>query len=232
MIPMNCPNCDLEGFIPNDRLNSRLHCRSCGASFYMDSSGRMVLGEPSKPGQKAKKSGKKPAAKSAKMEFDFEFVDKLKQHPKAVIGTVLGVAVLYFVFSSVDFAAPSMPPITLLQEVVRAGFEGDKTRLQALATSGTGDSLTNWSERIRKDLGVTGTVTDDRILPALMSDPKEKSLFYVVLVSGIKKGSDGKDVQVPIGVFIESSGGKWLVDGGKTLDEARKTGDAAANSRR
>ncbi len=49
MIPMSCPNCGRRGSVPPDRLNTRMHCKKCDAVFYMDPSGKIVLGDPDAP---------------------------------------------------------------------------------------------------------------------------------------------------------------------------------------
>lgn len=53
MIPITCPTCGRRGTIPNERVNTRMHCKKCDAVFHMEKSGKILLGEPG-----AAKSGK------------------------------------------------------------------------------------------------------------------------------------------------------------------------------
>ena len=46
MIPMECPGCGRRGNVPPDRLNTRMHCKKCDAIFFMDRSGKIILGDP------------------------------------------------------------------------------------------------------------------------------------------------------------------------------------------
>ncbi len=44
MIVMNCPTCDAEGRVPNDKINTTLVCKKCLKSFHLKPSGRVVAG--------------------------------------------------------------------------------------------------------------------------------------------------------------------------------------------
>ncbi len=76
MIPITCPTCGRKGTIPNERVNTRMHCKKCDAIFHMDKSGKILLGEPGAakaakggpPGKTGGAPGKKPAAKAKRKD--------------------------------------------------------------------------------------------------------------------------------------------------------------------
>jgi hypothetical protein len=57
MIPMACPSCGRRGSVPQDKINSRLHCKKCDAIFHMDVEGHVVMGEPGRPAKPGGASG-------------------------------------------------------------------------------------------------------------------------------------------------------------------------------
>lgn len=69
MIPMTCPQCGRRGNVPPDRINTRMHCKKCDAVFFMDKSGKIVMGDPS---QIAARKNKDPKQAAARKRAEYE----------------------------------------------------------------------------------------------------------------------------------------------------------------
>src|SRR5436305_2036190 len=107
MIPMSCPNCGRRGSVPPDRLNTRMHCKKCDAVFHMDSSGKIMLGEPGARG----KQGKKKTTQAARDE-PTDFIGLFFTSPlvrKGAVVILVGV-VGYFVFLGIKGLLPKGIP--------------------------------------------------------------------------------------------------------------------------
>jgi hypothetical protein len=57
-LPILCPSCGRKGRVPPKRFNTTLHCNKCDAIFYMDSDGKVMLGEAPSARAKAEAEAK------------------------------------------------------------------------------------------------------------------------------------------------------------------------------
>jgi hypothetical protein len=224
MIPMNCPGCGRPGTIPPDKLNSRMHCKKCDAVFHMDANGRIVLGEPSRPGDKPKGAKVFKRAKQTKTTNpDISISNLIKSVPKPawIVG---GVAVLAFlIFQNVNFNPGPESPLGPLQTIVKAAVNGDKGSLDSLTTTATREAAQKWSDKIRATAHLTGPYAEVLAAPDLRnSSEKNDSQYYTVKFINLKDSS-GQEVPLSVGVFLVMSRGHWYLDGEATLKEADKT---------
>jgi hypothetical protein len=158
MIPMACPNCGRRGNVPVDRLNSRLHCKKCDAVFHLDSSGRVVLGEP---------GGKTRAPRLPKVKLDtgaladaFDSIKALSLRSKALVAVGLVAFAGYFALSHSHAGGSVLPPgvspdslegrTTLAAE---AFVSQDTAALRRMAASGTEGDLDAWYSTVRPFIG-------------------------------------------------------------------------------
>lgn len=121
MIPITCPTCGRKGTIPNERLNTRMHCKKCDAVFHMDKSGKVMLGEPgaakpAKGGPPGKSTGAKTAkAPPKKRQTDSEgsgLSEMLAMVPLwAKVAVLLGVLAVGVIASGVLTPPPTDPTL-------------------------------------------------------------------------------------------------------------------------
>ena len=162
MIPMECPGCGRRGNVPPDRLNTRMHCKNCDAIFFMDRSGKIILGDPDillkkKKDQEQKKYGskpgdkKKPRKKGEKPPSIGEILIKL---PLAV-KVLAGVLVLSVALFAVGFRLPKLWTTVPNKLEDLAAFVGnawvdDKvSTLQKVAVTGGADAVKSWYDELR-----------------------------------------------------------------------------------
>jgi hypothetical protein len=158
MIPMACPNCGRRGNVPVDRLNSRLHCKKCDAIFYLDSSGRVVLGEP---GAKTK------APRLKKIEVDtgalgdvLDSVKALSRRGKALAAVGLVAFAGYLALSHAHAGGSVLPPGVAPDSLqgrsilaAEAFVSQDTATLRRMTASGTEKDLEAWYQAVRPFIG-------------------------------------------------------------------------------
>ncbi len=212
MIPIQCPRCGKTGNVPPDRLGARLTCKRCDSAFYMDSGGRMVLGEPG--GSGAKKAGKSYSAPAA----DFDLSQTWKDVPRPAKFGVPAVVVLFAGWMM--FPASSTLAYQDQAEVVgRALLNGDRSKVVALATPTSSEAAGKWYDLMHVPIAEKGPGSSDyeAVRASLMSGNPERDSD---LSLGVVITTD--TVSTNFSLFMVKDGGTWKFDGSKALDEAEK----------
>lgn len=152
MIPMSCPSCGRRGTVPPDRLNTRMHCKKCDAVFYMDRSGKIVLGDPDDAARRANKPNKPKKVKKDSDPVDMNLVSLLGKAPTPVkLLVVVGAVVLIAFIAGVRLPKFSVSKnldnrIEIVGEAFAYSAPGD---IQKVAAPGTGGDLQQWYDKLR-----------------------------------------------------------------------------------
>src|SRR5579883_3172186 len=128
MVELDCPKCGRGGSIPKKQINTRFVCKKCNAVFYMNPSGRTILGEP--PRDPSAPAPTRPGREELPMEgLDLdrirESINKLKLVPTLAVLFVLGLGYLAIAYA---FG----PPESLADRSMYAAMavaEGDTNKL-------------------------------------------------------------------------------------------------------
>ena len=160
MIPMTCPSCGRRGNVPPDRLNTRMHCKKCDAVFFMDKTGKIVLGDPeivlkkAKKDQAAKANAKTKAKKKKRNEPETTFADLLLKLPTPVKGLLVGLVFLSLLFL-MGFRLPrlfkSVPQDvdSLTAYLVNAWVDEKVDDIKKISSDGGGDAVKKWYDELR-----------------------------------------------------------------------------------
>jgi hypothetical protein len=223
VIPMECPSCGRRGNVPNDRLNTRLHCKKCDAVFHLDMSGKVVMGEP---GSELTKKGAR-AAQGGKGEYDpvGELAEAIIKLPKVVkYGTgVIALGLLIFFGFPMLGIKVALPAKSLDDLGVSAGqyyVAGDANGMSRMATKATAADVTSWVEATRsvllKDVP-TGSSNNAFFASSLAAFDPDKGLAEVTLSIQPKPGADGTAPEAShIAIHFVREGKYWLIDGAET----------------
>lgn len=221
MIPMSCPSCGRRGTVPPDRLNTRMHCKKCDAVFYMDSGGRITLGEPP--------AGKKGRAKSAASEDPYDVFGKLGKLPKGIWYTLGLVIVGYigwaFVLPIVAWLFKSSAPEGLNDLTVYVGEAFADSRvsdLRAVAASETANDVERWFKDNRKFFGEFGPQVpgnDVVINVTLGAESANAADSKAVLLPPKDKDEEGNpQPSLTLTLPWVKEGGLWRLDGKQVLN--------------
>lgn len=235
MIPMSCPNCGSQGKVPPDRLNSRLKCRKCGTMFYMDETGSIMLGDPN--ASAGRRRGRKAAAGPA-IALDFDLGRMVKETPKPMKVGGLAVAALALLGFGVSAL---MASLAVPEDVAgRSAYVGELfvdnkvDRLRNLAAPGTAEDLATWHRSMRPKFNYEGPRRRKRDVMTSAavgrSGDTSAQTYLSLVVSGAMADtspSTAKDSDAPRNILTVTLAwtrhdGVWLVDGTKTLAEAKK----------
>ncbi len=212
MIPIECPRCGKTGNVPPDRLDARLTCKRCQAAFYMDSGGRMVLGEPGGSGsKKAAKSYSAPAV-------DFDLTQTWNDVPKPAKIGVPAVVMLLAGWMMVP-ASSSLAYQDQAEVVGRALLNGDRSGVVASATSNTSEAAGKWYDLMHVPIAEKGpgSSTSEAVRASLMSGNAERDSD---LNLGVVITTD--TVATNFNLLLTKDGSRWKFDGAKALDEAER----------
>jgi len=151
MISTVCPACNRKGNIPENKVNTRLHCKKCDAVFHVNPAGIALLGEPDTAEARARKQAR-AAHEAAKADPIEEAAERVKRLPKAVrYGGGLGAVTLAAVLMLPAFGFRVIPaPETSEEAAVRAAralLLGDSETLRRLATPETATDVPSWLTR-------------------------------------------------------------------------------------
>ncbi len=210
MIPIECPNCGREGNVPPDRLNARLVCRGCQTVFYMDNTGRMVLGEP---GSNDPKKGK-PRSKQSSVS-DFDLAQTLKDIPKPVRYGVPAVllAVIGYMFLGGGESGPSY--LKRARSAIQAVVSNDRSQAVSYASSDTGDAAGKWFDLLHSELEKSQIGSDITVNPSLMSGNPEKDSELTLLVVMARPESTSSPLTITL--QMKREGSSWVIEGNKCL---------------
>lgn len=174
MIPMSCPACGRRGSVPPDRLNTRMHCKKCEAVFYMDPSGKIVLGDPDAPKRAPKPPAGAPGAPKVKKRKDSDPPDLnplnlIQGLPKpAQVGLLVAIAVgALFASGLPGMLSKAIFGKTLPADILERGVyvgdtfaEGDPSTVPSgfkrIVADGTQADLETWYKETRPELKFKG----------------------------------------------------------------------------
>jgi hypothetical protein len=193
MIPMTCPSCGRRGTVPPDRLNTRMHCKKCDAVFFMDRSGKIVMGDPGQIGRKGSKEAKQ--AKAAKGEKRYEepfatsFTELLLKSPLWFkIG--LGLALVFLVVQMRGgvklpnwFGPPVANDAELRAAYVAAAFiDQEPEKIKKIAVPGTEADIPTWIGEFRPQFEPGIKSKQVLLTGGLVSQDNEKVYMIVNLL--------------------------------------------------
>jgi hypothetical protein len=219
MIPMSCPSCGRRGTVPPDRLNTRMHCKKCDAVFYMDSGGRITLGEP--PATKKGRKGSEP-------EDPFDVFGKLGKLPKGIWYTLGVLIVGYIGYNLVGWiwsglAGGGLPDNveTLSKYVGEAFADGRIKDLRGVAVPGTEDNVEKWFKDNRKyfgDFGKQGPGNDVVVNVDIETQAQDSANVKAMLLppqENDEKGNPQPSLTLKL-PWIKADG-HWRLDGTQAL---------------
>lgn len=215
VIPMSCPNCGRHGNVPNDRLNTRLHCKKCDAVFHLDLSGKVVLGEPGGTGKN------KPKAVVEKGEFDpiGDLAESIMRIPKAVryaIGVIAAVGLVGFALASSGvFKSRPETLETRANDLATAFIAKDVSTIKRMALPGTQSDVDSWMSKTR---GMFGDYANDdssgRVI--VMATPRNTNkgagTSNVELFLQAPPSADGKLESLYLTTVWKEDAGRWKFD--------------------
>jgi len=243
MIPMNCPSCDAEGRIPNDKINTTLVCKKCLKSFHVKPSGRAVIGEARPDGTASARPEVDPSLIDRSADVDQWFA-KLGASARrfaryaAVLAVVLVGYGLYRTF---------LHPVGLEEQSLRAASaiaRNDLSTIREMAFDGTSDEAVEWYDSIhpefKQQLRTAPSVVPKLEIVSVRRDPATSTAEVVTRLSlvepegrmGIVAASTsigslgGLSVEVAF-VMVDCGWGGWRLDGKRTNEAARKEADKA-----
>ena len=240
MIPMSCPSCGRRGNVPLDRLNTQMHCKKCNAFFYLDASGKPVLGEP--PSLKAKgKPGEEDRANEPPDYIGMLF-NQLVKIPKPIwltlavglTGYVLWIGVLPLLKSAPLNATQLFT--RRAKEAVTAFLNKDGSALSYMATPGTENELKRFAEEHRVDVG-DGKTSDEGItivagdLPAEINATEAAESNMSLIPAPSYDGTPNPPPYV-LRLFWIFDKGKLMLDGKKTLAAAEEDAKERAKNKK
>jgi hypothetical protein len=156
---MACPNCGRKGSVPPDRLDSRLRCKKCDSIFHLDTSGRVVLGEP---GAQTKAPRLRQAAGNAGggLADALDSVKNLSREGKALVALGLVVLSGYYLSARLLGGTHGLPPGMTADSLegrttvaAEAFIDKDASTLRRMASAGTEDHLIEWYNNVRPLVG-------------------------------------------------------------------------------
>jgi hypothetical protein len=242
VILMNCPSCNAEGRIPNDKINTTLVCKKCLKSFHVKPSGRAVIGE-ARPDGTAARAEAAPGAIDRSADVDQWFAKLAASARKfaryaAVVAVVLVGYGLYRAF---------LRPASLEEQSLRAASaiaRNDSAAIRAMALEGTGDEAAAWFDSVLPEFKAlvfsSPSVVPRMEIVSVRRDPETSSAEVVARLSleepqgrmGIVAASTsigsaaGLTAEAPF-VMVDRGWGGWRLDGRRTQEAARKEAEKA-----
>jgi ribosomal protein S27E len=223
MIPITCPNCGRKGTIPNERVNTRMHCKKCDAVFHMQKGGKVVLGEPgvakptqpNKPGKggPAGKGGKASPPKAARKSQDSPFGaagDFLAIVPAWAKATAVGVLVLLVALTQgwLGFLMPKPAAYgndidSRIIYVGNAFVDKNNGNIRNVTSGDTRDAIDKWVELMRPKLKFEG--------------PQKPGGFCAIQAYKVKEDEAGGVAEIGIHIITP------LPHKGPEVDEQKKS---------
>lgn len=246
MIPIACPRCDRVYSVPPDRLNAKMHCKACDATFYMDQGGKIVLGDPNKKGKQRSRSYQPTSFgfDTGMGELSEQYGPLLKKYAPLIAAVLVVLLIGQNVMKMIQGRPKSVEDYA--KTAAEAFISEDKSKLRSLCTKESTGAADEIISQIRPKFKTTSTVDDITPLAStlpgedegLKLSPTEKYV-KVILVDptalapkpaekkaktstkkGAKKGG-GFDAQSQYFalhlIFVERDGSVYL-DGTKTFE--------------
>lgn len=235
-LPVQCPNCGLEGKVKISRLDRTFTCKQCRKLFYCSLDGTV--------------SGERPPDHDP-MQLDAPpppppepwFVRLFGRLPRPVQWTGLGLialAALYWLAGLVTPAEPLPAELSIRAELAAKSLAyGDWKTLKRMATRATTGSLSTWYDKARpkewSDVTPESSVSVEvTVNKQLRGYKKEVAMFDATSVANIRVAGKPEQAQRE-GLAIcwtQDDDQQWWIDGERTLGELRpakkkKKGDSA-----
>lgn len=192
-LPCCCPECGTEGRARMDQLGRQLSCKQCGARFYLDAGGDLVIGDRARVD--SGRGSPWPAASYGRREPNFveRLADRGSRNP-GPFAIALGAAALLVAIGWVLWTktGPAMPP-TLEGRATYAAeafAHESRDRLRALATSGTARDVEAWLNLVRPRFW-QGKIRDVRITVSVAQQDGRKATVRAHLA--VPGGPDATD---------------------------------------
>lgn len=246
MIPIACPRCDRVYSVPPDRLNAKMHCKACDATFYMDQGGKIVLGDPGKKGKQRSRSYQPTnfGFDTGMGEFSEQYGPLLKKYAPLIAVVLIVLLIGQNVVKRIQGRPKSVEDYA--KTAAEAFITENAQQLRSLCTKESKTDADEIIAKIRPKFKTTSTAADitplASMLPAedegLKLLPTEKYVKVLLIdptavapkpaekkakpvsKKGAKKGG-GFDTQSQYFalhlIFVERDGGVYL-DGSKTFE--------------
>jgi hypothetical protein len=244
MIEMKCPGCGAGGRIPRDKLNTRLVCKKCLKVFHMSPGGKPVLGEPPAAKDAPKEKARRESSGGGGIEFGGGLdlsgaLSKIKL-PQVSAATA-GISALVVLIAAAGiwfFARQSLAQRADL--VARAVMSPDAVKTVVdVSVPETVIDVIKWHSKVSLqygDLKMALGGLDAGLIINVLADSSGGPGVAVAQFSaeGTRLGTAGVDAIHPIPsrntastklelklYFLKDSFGNWLLDGKRTLEEAK-----------
>jgi hypothetical protein len=227
-----------------------MRCKKCEAMFFMDRSGKIVLGDPDVVLKKG--AGKGAATKTKKKDevYATSFTELLLKLPLPAKLVILGV----ILFGALQFSGalrkiqfgPKPIPNDLVQRsgIIGDGFvDGKLDRIEKVALPGTSDQIKKWYDDLRpqfkfegpQGLGKTVQMTAAILKEDTSSATVQLDLLFLTPkplpeVTAEKKAKVRKENEDPgykwngaftVPLIFTKSGDVWMLDPAKTYQAAQ-----------
>ena len=234
MIYMNCPSCDAQGRIPEEKVNTAIVCKKCLKTFHVKPSGHAVAGGPPIPGAAA--SHGHPHAVDHSADVD-QLLDKINTswHKAAPILAVV-IAVLGG-FGAYIWSQPTLEQRATVMATALA--RGDQDTIRKLSLPGTDAAAVEWLNALHTEVRDSIQATDSTVpvttVIATQLDPgigevmvrarvsPEQAVGRKAIVEGAAPSAAAMatsiDVQLVLNGGIWSG---WRLDGKRTLESFQK----------
>jgi ribosomal protein S27AE len=241
-IPMECPKCGRYGSLPSNKLNTTLHCKKCGATFYVNSAGLAILGES--PADRARIE--EAAKKKPKREFNInlDFLRDLSTSGVIELPRLLAITGVLAVIGLIGYFVmnwkPTDPLIREATQVAKLIIDRDVERLRTLCSAESADQVEALVNRIHDDNEFKGKSNDYHIGAGIFSGGAAEKQATVAATIIPPEGAGGpapspgdaspatpgsappgpsKVVNLLMN-FVMDNSGNWKLDANETLQKA------------
>lgn len=217
MIPIECPKCGRGGSVPPDRLNARLVCKACHTVFHLDTTGRMMLGDPES--SDARSTGKARPAAEVSSVADFDLAQTWKDIPapmKYGVPAILLAAILYVNFGIGGGGGGAPDYLGRAESIVRAVTSNDKPKAISMAPADSAEAAGKWFDLLRSMVEKGKIGPDASVNPALFSGNPEKDSDINMMV--VLSNPESVEAAVTISLPLKKGGGGWMLDATNALE--------------
>ena len=203
MIPIQCPQCSRRGHVPPDKFGAKFHCKGCHAIFRLDNLGRIELAGPGAPAQR------RPQAPGPRLDLTGAWRDVSR--PARLGAPALCVVLLGWMLLP---SASDLPCNDQAAAVGQAVLDGDRDQVLASATPGSAEAAGRWYDLVRGP--IAGPAAGGTVAALLFAgNPERDASVEMSVTVATEKGSTS------FNLAMVKEGGRWLIDGARSLDEAR-----------
>jgi hypothetical protein len=220
MIPIECPKCGRTYTVPPDRLSAKFHCKACDSNFYMDTGGRLVLGDPNK-----KTKGKSYQPTSFEMG---KIPEQYKELAKKALPFLAAAVVIWFAGKWVMNLRGAGPQKLEDYGMIfgKAVLEKNSGPLSSYATPDTYSDATALLDKIREALKPDANAENTQLVSAEVAQQEKTAAGYravqVLFIPDLSAdtSSSKKLVAKPYGVYfqLKENAGAFRLDIKKTIE--------------